>query len=68
MRNDPINPHLIERSDRPVSYVCLPGNASRYCTSNIADAMRFSPGQAAGWALPFERVISLETALQSLAS
>lgn len=68
MRPELANPHVIERADRPGSYVAIPGRASRYYTSSLSDAMRFSPGQAAGWALPFERVIPLEDALRSLAS
>lgn len=68
MRSDHPNPHLIERTERPGFYVAIPGLSSRYYTSSLPDAMRFSPAQAAAWALPHERIVPLEQALQSLAS
>lgn len=68
MRPELGNPHVIERTDRPGSYVAIPGHASRCYTSNLSDAMRFSPGQAAAWALASERAVSLEDALRTLAS
>ena len=58
---------LIEDTNSPGLYLSLVGRRHTY-TREIPHAMRFTGEEAEAWALPHERLVPLEDALQSLAS